>query len=183
MLEQYLISQCACTLASIKTGSLFSWQGPADGDFRRQMAYWNDCLSQKGICLRVLRIGQRSVLVYVYRPVRLAADLSRPETAGFLRSLGYAALDVDSALTTLKGRLQNDAEFPHEIGLFLDYPLDDVVGFIENQGKNCRCTGCLKVYSDEQQAKRTFARYRKCREAYTRMWQEGKSLVQLTVAV
>lgn len=181
MLEQYLISQCACTLACIKTGSLFSWLGPADRSFWKQMAWWNACLGRKGICLRVLRYGQHSVLVYVYRPACLAADLCRPDTAAFLHRLGYAQLDVDSALQTLTVRLHTQPEFPHEIGLFLGYPLDDVVGFIENGGKNCRETGCWKVYSDEEQARRTFARYRKCREAYTRMWQAGRSPAQLAV--
>ena len=182
MLEQYLIYNCCCTLACIKTGSLFSWPGAADHTFWRQMAYWNRCLGAKGICLRVLRYGKRSVLIYVYRPARLAADLSRPDTAAFLRSRGYGALDVESALDTLTRRLQDYEEFPHEIGLFLDYPLDDVAGFIENSGKNCRQIGCWKVYANEQQAARTFARYRRCREAYIRMWHEGKSPVQLTVA-
>lgn len=181
MLEQYLIFHCACTLACIKTGSLFSWLGPADSSFWQQMAWWNACLGEKGICLRVMRYGQRSVLVYVYRPARLQADLRRPETAAFLQSLGYESLEVEDALATLTQRLYAQGDFPHEIGLFLDYPLDDVVGFIENGGKNCRQVGCWKVYSNEQQAARTFARYKKCREAYMRMWHEGKSPVQLAV--
>ena len=83
----------------------------------------------------------------------------------------------------LRQRLAMDGTFPHEIGLFLSYPLEDVEGFVENRGRNCKCTGCWKVYGDEQQAQRQFSRYRKCQEVYLRLWQGGRSVEQLTVAV
>lgn len=39
-------------------------------------------------------------------------------------------------LDTLAGRIQNaGGEFPHEIGLFLGYPLGDVKGFIKHKAK------------------------------------------------
>ena len=39
-------------------------------------------------------------------------------------------------------------KFPHEIGIFLGYPLADVAGFIRNKGRNCKCIGTWKVYGD-----------------------------------
>lgn len=71
-------------------------------------------------------------------------------------------------------------DFPHEIGVFLGYPLKDVVGFIQNKGKNCKCCGCWKVYSDECEARKKFARYEKCKTIYMSMFQRGKSVLQLT---
>ena len=38
------------------------------------------------------------------------------------------------------------ADFPHEIGVFLGYPLEDVVGFIRHRGKCFTCCGCWKSY-------------------------------------
>ena len=76
----------------------------------------------------------------------------------------------------------NSEDFPHEIGIFLGYPLGDVIGFIDNAGKNSRCTGCWKVYCNECEAMRTFARFDKCRAVYQKMWAKGRSIVQLTVA-
>ena len=46
------------------------------------------------------------------------------------------------------------AEFPHEMGAFLGYPLSDVKGFIEHEGKDFLCSGYWKVYSDETGAKK-----------------------------
>lgn len=45
---------------------------------------------------------------------------------------------------------------PHEIGLFLGYPLDDVKSFIKNKGKNCICCRYWKVYHHPEQAQKTF---------------------------
>ena len=45
-------------------------------------------------------------------------------------------------------------EFPHEVGLFLGYPPEDVEGFIENKACSCKLTGYRKVYSDEEKAKK-----------------------------
>lgn len=46
--------------------------------------------------------------------------------------------------------------FPHEVGLFLGYPLDDVTGFIEQKGKNYKCCGIWKVYGNEKQTQMLF---------------------------
>ena len=69
-------------------------------------------------------------------------------------------LDKGSCLERLKSRLMHTDEFPHEIGIFLGYPLDDVKGFIDNAGQNSKCTGCWKVYCNECEAIKTFAKFK-----------------------
>ena len=95
---------------------------------------------------------------------------------------GYGELDVDAAIERLKSRFDKGEDFPHEIGVFLDYPLGDVIGFIENSGHNYKCSGCWKVYCDECESRRLFAMYQKCRDIYTRLYEQGRSVFQLTVA-
>ena len=68
------------------------------------------------------------------------------------------------------------------IGLFLGYPLGDVIGFIKNAGQNCKCVGCWKVYYNECEAIKAFARFKKCTNVYVRLWNQGRSVRQLTVA-
>ena len=82
----------------------------------------------------------------------------------------------------LAGRLSASDGFPHEIGVFLGYPLADVKGFIENRGANYLCSGLWKVYCDEQEAQRTFQRYRKCTDIYEKLWLAGHSIGRLTVS-
>ncbi len=87
--------------------------------------------------------------MYVCRKQRLQERLDDQEVQNFLGKYGYVQKDADYALQRLKERLAKAEGFPHEIGVFLDYPLEDVVGFIENGGRNYKCSGCWKVYCDE----------------------------------
>jgi hypothetical protein len=181
-LERYLIEYCAPTLASLKAASLFCLKDPMDGELDRQIAAWNARLQNKGLVLQVLRRRSGGALIYVYRTSHLKEDLQRPGVSKFLTGYGYRSLDVPVALAHLIQRLEIDGAFPHEIGLFLGYPLEDVVGFIQNKGKNCKCTGCWKVYSDERRAMELFTQFDACRKAYGQLWAQGKSVWQLTVA-
>lgn len=182
MLDKALVVHCAPTLAGLKTGSLFTALHRPEAPLAEQAAAWDRRLAGKGVRLAVLRRGRQGSLLYVYRPARLAADLARPRVADFLARRGYDGLDASGAVEQLRRRLAAEASFPHEIGLFLGYPLEDVEGFIANSGRNCKCCGCWKVYGDEEQAARCFSRYRKCRAVYLRLWQAGRSVEQLTVA-
>ena len=97
--------------------------------------------------------------------------------------LTYRDFSVEGALAHLARRImEKGGEFPHEIGLFLGYPLGDVKGFIKHRGQNCKCTGCWKVYCDEREARRQFCRFEKCRSIYCRLYREGRALSRLTVA-
>ena len=100
-----------------------------------------------------------------------------------LETYGYTQKDdLYEIFRRLSLRLRENSEFPHEIGLFLGYPLADVKGFIENKGRNCKCSGCWKVYEDEEKAQKLFIKYRKCTDIYCQKLKEGTSILRLTVA-
>ena len=75
-------------------------------------------------------------------------------------------------------KLLQKPEFPHEIGIFLGYPLEDVDGFITHQGENCKLCGCWKVYGNVEQARRTFANYEKCRVFLCAKLSKGCNILQ-----
>lgn len=182
MFERYLVCHCAPTLASLKTANLFNISFSSREELREQLDCWNECLGKKGVSLTVLLEKERSALVYVFRRNRLQKELNCPRTASFLAGYGYQSTDADYSVRRLKDRLRESGDFPHEIGVFLGYPLGDVIGFIENKGRNCKCEDCWKVYCNECEARKTFDRFRKCRNVYVRLWQEGRSVQNLTVA-
>ena len=72
------------------------------------------------------------------------------------------------------------AEFPHEMGAFLGYPLSDVKGFIEHERKDFLCSGYWKVYSDETGAKKTFQLYQAVRNMVLQMLSAGSSLCEIS---
>lgn len=182
MLEKYLIEHCSPTLASLKTANLFTYAYSSEQELSQDIFRWNNQLADKGIELVVLRRKENSALIYVCRTSYLKRDLSQPGVAYFLRKYGYRSVEPAYALQRLKQRLAESGEFPHEIGVFLGYPLGDVIGFIKNAGRSSKCSGCWKVYCNECEAIKTFAKYKKCREVYVRLWKDGRSVRQLTVA-
>ena len=186
--ETVMIEQCAPVLAGLKPAGLFRYETRNRADLARRVAGWNAQLNPKGLQVRVLRgcIATRQYLVYVYRESKLRAVLAQPQVRDFLCREGYTlpeqSDDYAPLLRQLSRRLCCEADFPHEIGVFLGYPLYDVVGFIENAGRNFTCCGCWKAYGNAKEAEKTFCRYKKCREIYSRLWENGRSVLQLTVA-
>jgi len=185
-LEESLVEHCAPTLAGLKVASLYCFFPENDRQFALQMKLWREWFSRRGLCLTVLR-GNReknSYLLYLYRSRALERELEQPEVREFLCSLGYdVTIGYDGLLRQLGMRLRGCQDFPHEIGVFLGYPLEDVRGFIENRGRNCTCCGCWKSYGDPSKARHCFSSYRACTEAYKRRYAGGTGIERLTVAV
>lgn len=182
IVEKSLIRHCSPTLASLKTASLFTLEFTCRDELIEVLRGWNRRLSDKGVAMLALRETDSRALIYVFRKSKLREALRCPKIKSFLQNNGYGGTSIGTALTTLRAHLTELGDFPHEIGVFLGYPLDDVIGFIKNKGQNCKCTGCWKVYCNECEAAKTFALFKKCETVYMRLWQQGRSVRQLTVA-
>ncbi len=183
MIEKYLIRHCSPTLASLKTANLFTYKYECDIELYNTLEEWNDSFRSKGVKMRILRKKENVALIYVYRESMLKLDLEKAGVDLFLGQYGYEHRDIDYAIDKLSERINESESFPHEIGIFLSYPLADVIAFIENKGQNCKCVGCWKVYFNECEAIKKFARFKKCTEVYSRLWTNGKSILELSVAV
>ena len=180
MLESALITHGSPTLARLKAGSLFALPYGYD-ELTGEMKRLNTILVPRGVRLTAILRSDERTLLYLYREQALRDVLDCIEVQALLATYGYSDFTVEAALQTLHDRLETSRDFPHEIGVFLGYPLADVIGFICNGGRNCLCSGCWKAYSNECEAQRTFARLNKCKEVYTRLFAEGCSLTRLTV--
>ncbi len=133
-----------------------------------------------GLRFRLLGGCPRTTLMLVYRPALLESLLRDQGAESILRGYGYP-LDkgLDALLEHLAHRIEQERDFPHEIGLFLDYPPEDVLGFIQNEGAGCKLCGYWKVYSDVETARTRFACYDACRQCLCGLVEAGKSLEQL----
>ena len=85
---------------------------------------------------------------------------------------------LGALLKHLKSRFGTSAEFPHEIGLFLDYPAADVEAFMTGAAE-CKLRGYWKVYCDVEAARERFACYDACRQCMLRMLAAGSTISQL----
>ncbi len=181
MFEEMMVRNCAPTLAGIKVGSLFNCKCLCGRDVIDVIRNLNKRLLPHGIRVIPMSFSDAATLIYVYRPEKLNRYLSQDEVKKILTDLDYPADDADRCVRTLADRLCEQDVFPHEIGLFLGYPAEDVKGFMEHHARGCKCTGCWKVYGDEKAAKELFDKYRKCTEIYCRLYGRGSSLEMLTM--
>ena len=181
--EAVLVRQCAPTLAGMKPGSIFCFNHSPLEVSRQKVCQWNKQLAPFGLTVQILleRPGSSSVIVFVYRHNRLEQMLSDDAYQSFLAQAGYERTNLDDLLEQLAQRLRTQPEFPHEIGVFLGYPLRDVIGFIENHGRNFTCCGFWKSYGDPAEMQVCFACYRRCIQTYVAMFEQGIPLERLAV--
>lgn len=163
-----------------------------------------DQIASARIAVRVLAWRACGALIYVYRPRALEAYLQDARATRPLAQLGYSTASLEASLVTLGERLQSmsgtaarqphggspcpctrrgcSSDFPHELGFFLGYPYEDVLGFIEHRGQDYLAVGPWKVYANLESALATFERFRRCAAAYMRAHEQGYRLAQLVVA-
>lgn len=178
--ETLVVEHCAATLAGYKCASLFCFQNTIVA--QHEAARLDTLLEKKGVRVRLLRNCAKGALIYVYRPRMLEKQLMQKDTAAFLASFGYRPFDMEDCLIRLSMRLNEARDFPHEVGIFLGYPLHDVKGFILNRGQCYCCKGCWKAYENKEEAEKCFALYRRCRKAYRSFYRKGFDVARLTVA-
>lgn len=183
MSEQLIIEQCAPTLAGIKTANLFPCKYTDKQALWHEIRKFNRLLSHKGVKMIPVRADKGCALIYIYRPSRLEKDFENEMTIELLCELGYSGGYSEKCIAELIRKLKDNNSFPHEIGLFLGYPPEDVKAFIENKARNFKCVGCWKVYGDVGRAQKCFDNYKKCTRLYKQQYLNGKSIDRLTVAV
>lgn len=91
MSEEILIRHCAPTLASIKTGRLFTSRFESEEAMRGSLRELNRRIRSKGLNAIPLRCREGIGLIYLYRPQRLEKDLQQQDAAKLLADFGYQA--------------------------------------------------------------------------------------------
>ena len=185
-IEKLSLEQCiAChggpTLAGIKCGNLFRFMVSDWEEFNQDYMKMQASIEKKGVSICVLKVQSNWALLYLYRRKDVCKRLSEPKIHSFMANYGYGT-DVDKAIALLGEKVRATDAFPHEIGIFLGYPLEDVQGFICNNGRKCSVCGLWKSYGEPQAAKAQFQKIYHCMEVYRRAILKGCTLEQLTVA-
>ena len=178
MSDEILVRHCAPTLAGLKTANMFNCEYDSEKEMREDLRELNRRLSSKGVMAVPLKYNGKTCLVYIVRIRNLEADLLDDTTLRILKDQGYSDLRPGCLIARLSRRLSGD-DYPHEIGLFLGYPPEDVKGFIEK--RECKLSGYWRVYSDVSSAKAKFDKFSKCFRIYLEQLEKGRALEQLTV--
>lgn len=170
---------CAPVLKDIKISNIMS----AEAGTQRRL--WKDLKGSGVLCIVLSEKKDREILL-LYRYDHLREHLKKEQVARFLEGCGYEDTSVAAVIIRLRKRyaqyIKGYGEFPHELGVILEYPVEDVEGFIKNQGKNCVLEKYWKVYHDKERAKEIFARYDEARELAMEEIIAGYPLCQVAVS-
>ena len=178
--EMTLCHHCAPVLMGWKPSNLVSFSSRDALFLREALQEYSERLADEGLRMEVLCSCRKHEMVLVYRPGMLDSYLSRKEIKAVLRECGYPTeAPLSEQLGCLEKRFSCHEEFPHEIGLFLGYPLEDVRGFQLYKGKNCKLCGYWKVYGDVERAARLFRQFDEGRAFLKKKLQEGIGILQV----
>ena len=173
-----VVLQCAPFLKGLKVSCVITVDSQSYGTLRELM---------DGLGIEYHRLSESGgrCLVLFYRPEELDRYLKQPGVNELIREYGYTDMSVDRILKRLSERIGDFSRrgmgFPHEIGVFLGYPLDDVKGFIKNEGKKYLMIGYWKVYSDLAGARMVFKEYDRAKDCAVNEFLTGKSIREIAM--
>lgn len=172
-LEFQIVLQCAPFLKGLKVACIINID-------KQYLGKLNDVLNGTDMEYKVLMVRGGKCLVIFYRRREMSAYLVRGEVRDFLECYGYVCQDLDKVLHRLSARVcrycRRKECFPHEIGAFLDYPIDDVRCFIEQNGRGEILSGYWKVYHNPGKARMIFLAYDKARISAVNEFLAGKPM-------
>lgn len=166
-LAAYLALEAAEVIAGVKPANLLSIANRRRACGRNPYLLWQRygaaVLTASGLAVRELVDRGDSVLLLIYREESLGALTSRPGAVAMLSRAGYDTGEgLERLLDQLTARLDG-GRFPHEIGIFLGYPLKDVAGFMGLAAIPFACQGPWKIFGDPRESLRLAETFRCCR--------------------
>ena len=110
-------------------------------------------------CFCVMSSPKKTAFL-LYRRAELEMYLGNQDVRQLFQKLGYKDFSLEYVLTRFRKRyeahMNGEQQFPHEMGLLLGYPIEDVVGFMEHSGKEYLYSGYWKVYENVEETRKKF---------------------------
>lgn len=154
--DEWLFLNASSVLLSEKTGELLTLSLDefemtvleVEGNLRRLSEMW-------GFRFSPLYQSNNRLKLIVYQEERLQGVLDEAPYCIMTAKLGYTEpLSTDSFIDELKQRWRRSGEVPHEIGVALGYPLDDVFGYMGLLPLRCLGACGWQVYGCMRESRR-----------------------------
>ncbi|MBR1930359.1 MAG: DUF3793 family protein [Lachnospiraceae bacterium] len=181
--ELQLALQCAPLIAGLKVSNLLN--------IRKDLfSRMKEIVKDSHLSWFLLLENEEKVTVLLYHRRSLETYLAQGKVREQLRKAGYRSLTLRDILSGFRERYRrymhsqcgddrytkDREEFPHEMGLLLGYPVEDVEGFVKNKGNNFLCTGYWKVYENQDRKQKLFERFEHAKENLIWLLSYGMSM-------
>lgn len=177
-IEEVFLRCSAQTICGIKPANLFPV--PVEQFNKSILKRWKRIASSQGLSICVYKNSSRIVMIFIYDFLWIRKILGDFFVQFYLAGKDYfSPWDTTRTLRQLIDRLKGNVSFPHEVGIFLGYPIEDVISFEENHGKFCKYCGYWKSYCNPEDARECCDRYRQCSQMCMQWFDEGYSIPQI----
>lgn len=160
-IEIQLALQCAPLIAGLKVSNLLIVSAKNEKQVR-------EIIGKSGISYYKMLQTEEKITFLLFRRKQLEKFLCQKEIKHFFQKEGYGVFQFGKILRAFQIRyttyMKERGEFPHEMGLLLGYPLEDVKGFMENEGKYFLYSGYWKVYENMTEKMRLFRKFEVAKE-------------------
>lgn len=172
----YLFSIIACgaapTLAKQKPSSLLIFSNNNRNLQNTWEEFKNELKDKLNVKFVELKKSKKNTVVLFYNEKKLKEIIRDEKNIEFLKRFGYnTKMKLEEYLLFLGKRFEDIC--PHEIGIFLGYPVEDVAMFIDCPNKKCKMIGYWKVYHNIEEAKKTFTKYDQIKSNIIKLMIEG----------
>ena len=161
-IETQLALQCAPLITGLKISNMLI---VSNEDEKLVQAI----LKRTGMsCYRLLQ-NEKKITLLLFRRNQLEKFLEREEVSEVLREEGYVEIQLGRILSIFQMRyrayMNGSKIFPHEMGLLLGYPVEDVTGFM--------------VYADVAKKLEIFKQFEMAKEMLIRLVSSGVSMEEI----
>ena len=178
-IETQLALQCAPLITGLKISNMLIVSNEDEKLVRA-------ILKRTGIsCYRLLQ-NEKKITLLLFRRNQLEKFLEKEDVSEVLREEGYVEIQLGRILSIFQMRyrayMNGSKIFPHEMGLLLGYPVEDVTGFMVHGGKNSLYSGYWKVYGNLEDTLKTFEAYDRARDYVISMTGNGNEIRDILAA-
>ena len=163
-LLRFLMVKTAAVRAGVKPGALLRVQRcyHVSGATQKETIclHQQEILAELKLDFKILKKGPESALVLFYAPHPLAETLRAGPNRVYLKQYSYPETGGISLYLDALERRCGAMAFPHEVGLFIGYPLKDVAGFMEKAPRTPVDRGDWQVFGDPRESLRLMHLYR-----------------------
>lgn len=178
-IENFLVYSLSLVITGVKPAATVNFKKNGENLYDKWVTYGRDFIREIDLDFIELRESNEAVIVMIFNEESLKENLFKESHMEFLTALGYSKNgDLWDYLTTLETRYDL-YKCPHELGLFLGIPIEDVKDFMECTSKKCLMCGYWKVFNNHKKAQIIFNHYDRIKEHTVQHMLKGNTSIDL----
>lgn len=158
-IQSLILYYSSPVLAEVKPSVTLSFKNYSKNSCKNWNKFGTSFVSTLGLEYLTLRKNDKYTILLLYNKFLVEKFINRKDIKEFLCNIGYEESDsINDYLNTLQKRYELYS-CPHELGIFLGIPLQEVIDFMFPSSKKCLAYGYWKVFNDYDFAMKKFKEY------------------------